>query len=82
MLLTFDPFIYYDTHIFIYACFREEFQELKLSEGPQAKQSVLKRKNLLDGNLTTSGLVCSRNDSTVSTFTNSVEDLVVGPCDG
>lgn len=68
-------------HIFIYACLREEFQEFKLSECPQAKQSMLKRKNFFDGNLATSGLVCSRNNSTVSTLTNSVEDLVVGTCD-
>lgn len=65
------------TYVLIDTCVREEFQELELTQCPKAKQSVFKRKNLLNGNLTSSGFVGSGDDSAVRALTYSMEDLIV-----
>lgn len=63
--------------VFVKACLREEFEELQLSQGPQAEQGVIKRKDLFDGDLTTGRLVEGSSYCTVGALTNSVQKLIV-----
>ena len=69
--------IEWGTYVLADPGFRQELEELELTEGAEAEEGVLKGENLLDGDLSVGGLVKSGDDSSVCTLSEAVEDLVV-----
>ena len=64
-------------HVLVQACLREELEELQFPQRAQTKESVVERKDLFDGDLTTGGLMECGSDRSIGTLPNSVQELVI-----
>lgn len=67
-------------YIFIDAYLREELEQLKFSQRSQAKQGMVKRKDLLDRDVSARWLVESCCHGSISTFPEGMQDLIIRTC--
>lgn len=66
------------TNILIDTGLRKESQQLQLSQCSKAEQRVVKRQDLFDGHLSASGFMWCGYHCSICSFTQTVQDLVVG----
>ena len=70
----------WQTYVFIDTGVGEELQELELTEGAEAEESVLEGEDFLDSDLSVRGFVKGSNNGAVCAFAETVEELVIIAC--